>query len=210
MSINRVQQVRPPALPQAPREYRVQFQDQYSNVLRLFFNNLDSAFNGLLSSDNGGALLFKPHATYYSVQDQTHTSTNSPKAVSFENTVDENGVEINGVNSTEITLNFPGYWQFSTTLQVLSANSSTKAITAWLRVNGVDVPYSAHRVTFIKQGYDQLTYTHGAAFSVGDVVEVMWSTDSTSLKLEQEAPNGVHPGIASATVAVQYQSNENI
>ena len=40
-----------PNLPLAPMEYERQYQDQLNNVLRLYFNRIDSTFNQLSVSD---------------------------------------------------------------------------------------------------------------------------------------------------------------
>lgn len=40
-----------PNLPLAPKDYERQYQDQLNNVLRLYFNRIDSTFNQLTASD---------------------------------------------------------------------------------------------------------------------------------------------------------------
>jgi len=48
MSTTRLQKVRnlvAPNLPVAPNDYERRYQDQFSNVLRLFFNLVSNAFN---------------------------------------------------------------------------------------------------------------------------------------------------------------------
>lgn len=57
----------PPRLPAAPVEYNAQYIEQYSNILRLYFNLLKN-FNQLLISDSGAALLQFPSASF---QDNT-------------------------------------------------------------------------------------------------------------------------------------------
>lgn len=62
----------PPRLPAAPVEYNAQFIEQYSNILRLYFNLLKN-FNQLLVSNTGGALLRFPNGAFH--QDGTTTLT---------------------------------------------------------------------------------------------------------------------------------------
>ncbi len=57
--INRYRPVVQPRLPAAPNEYNAEFIEQYSNILRLYFNQLDN-LTGALLSDNGGRFLQFP------------------------------------------------------------------------------------------------------------------------------------------------------
>ena len=50
MIIQLLRSVVAPALPQAPLEYNKQFTDQYSSVLRLYFNQLDKLLRSIVSS----------------------------------------------------------------------------------------------------------------------------------------------------------------
>jgi hypothetical protein len=47
-SVNNIQNPTPPNLPIAPVEYSQAFQDQLSNVLRLYFNQVNNSLNGLV------------------------------------------------------------------------------------------------------------------------------------------------------------------
>lgn len=62
----------PPRLPAAPVEYNAQFIEQYSNILRLYFNQLKN-FNQLFTTNTGGALLQFPNGAFH--QDGTTTLT---------------------------------------------------------------------------------------------------------------------------------------
>lgn len=69
----------PPRLPAAPVEYNQQFIEQYSNVLRLYFNQLKN-FSQLFTTNTGGALLQFPNGAFF--QDGTTTLTASMSNVS--------------------------------------------------------------------------------------------------------------------------------
>ena len=68
----------PPNLPLGTEQYERRFMDQYSNVLRLYFNQLNN-FTGSISSNTGGALLGFPFIsatdsdTQYASGDNTAT-----------------------------------------------------------------------------------------------------------------------------------------
>ena len=49
-----------PSLPVATTDYEKQYHDQYSNILRLYFNQLDN-FTRAITASNGGSLITFPH-----------------------------------------------------------------------------------------------------------------------------------------------------
>jgi hypothetical protein len=52
--INRYRPVVQPRLPAAPTEYDAQFIEQYSNILRLYFNQLSSYNAAVISESSSG------------------------------------------------------------------------------------------------------------------------------------------------------------
>jgi len=60
-------QVVPPRLPTAPTEYERRFHDQHSDVLRLYFNQLNGSLNALIGV-RGGQYLNIPYGAF---QDNT-------------------------------------------------------------------------------------------------------------------------------------------
>lgn len=61
-----------PRLPSAPAEYDPRYQDQFNNILRLYFNQLQN-FNQLFTTNTGGALLQFPNGAFH--QDGATTLT---------------------------------------------------------------------------------------------------------------------------------------
>ena len=68
-----------PRLPAAPIEYSAQYQEQFINILRLYFNQLQN-FNQLFATNTGGALLQFPNGAFH--QDGATTLTASMTNVS--------------------------------------------------------------------------------------------------------------------------------
>lgn len=68
-----------PRLPAAPVEYDQRYIEQYSNILRLYFNQLDN-FNQLFTTNTGGALLKFPNGAFH--QDGATTLTGAMTNVS--------------------------------------------------------------------------------------------------------------------------------
>lgn len=59
-----IQNPAPPSLPLGPNQYERTYQDQYSNVLRLYFNRLQNALS-ILFGDRGGRYLSFPHGSFF-------------------------------------------------------------------------------------------------------------------------------------------------
>ena len=76
-SDNELLRVTPPNLPNAPLEYQQQYQDQFGNVLRLYFNRLNSIIGQLGTSG------FIPPATNYTVATLPSAATAGAGARSF-------------------------------------------------------------------------------------------------------------------------------
>lgn len=74
-----LQRIAAPSLPLATLAYDSKAQDQYSNILRLYFNRID-AFSSALASNTGGSYLKFPNGAFY--QDGVTTLTTSISNVS--------------------------------------------------------------------------------------------------------------------------------
>lgn len=68
--ITELRRIVAPRLPNAPTDYEKRFHDQHSDVLRLYFNQLDALLAAILSSTGGGYLQF-PYGSFF--QDGTTT-----------------------------------------------------------------------------------------------------------------------------------------
>ena len=79
MAQNQLRGVVAPNLPIASSQYSQQYTDEYSNVLRLYFNQLDN-FTNAIASNTGGSLLKFPNGAFY--QDGVTTLTTGISNVS--------------------------------------------------------------------------------------------------------------------------------
>lgn len=82
-----------PALPNGPLSYYQQFMDQYSRVLRLYFNLLDGVFQRLLGT-RGGQYLDFPRGSFYDTTNQHDGSATVPYAMRFNSTAYSSGVSV--------------------------------------------------------------------------------------------------------------------
>lgn len=82
-----------PALPNGPVSYYQQFMDQYSRILRLYFNQISSALQSLFGT-RGGQYLDFPHGSFYDTTSQYDGSNTIPYAMRLNTTQHSNGVSV--------------------------------------------------------------------------------------------------------------------
>jgi hypothetical protein len=183
-----------PALLYPPNDYNRQYFDQLVNVLRIYFNQLDSdaacrAFSyraeqfigGTFSGYGTGIIL--PHIAASDSTDQIAGGNNTPTVVNW-NTLDAGyGWTLNSPGSA--TAQFAGVYTVRYSLQFINSSNAIHYATVWLKVNNVDVPNSAtiFHVPARKSGssgqegylcaYSEATFT----VAVGDEIELYWATD---------------------------------
>ena len=90
-----------PNLPVGQDEYSRQYQDQFANALRIYFNQLDNTLQTLLSNDPGGAYLRFPFGSFQDTTVQT-APANTAQVMRFDTTDLSNGVSI-GSNTAVFT-----------------------------------------------------------------------------------------------------------
>ena len=177
-----------PNLPLFKNDYNRLDQDQFSNVLRLYFNLLDrffvdtilDAFNGGL----GGNTITLPHIAASDSTDQ-HTTDDTATVVNF-NTLDSGfGWTLNSPGSA--TAAVAGVYTIRYSLQLANTDNAQHTATAWLQKNSADVANSATSFSVPARksasipgftcAYSEATF----AVNVGDEIELYWATDKANV-----------------------------
>lgn len=130
-----IQNPAPPNLPLATQEYERRYQDQYSNVLRLYFNRLQNALATLFNRLGGRYLNF-PYAAVQRLTDQLFTS-NTATQITFPTNDYLNGCINDGTDG--IVVQQAGIYNFQFSIQFVNTDSQAHNAWVWLRVNGVDL-----------------------------------------------------------------------
>ncbi len=132
-----------PRLPSAPVEYDHRFQEQYSNVLRLYFNGIDTTFGGLLGSPSngsglrpGGSYLNFPYGSFSDDADFNFTASNSAEKVVLTNADFTNSMSL---SSGGIKVEQAGIYNYQFSIQFVNTDSQAHNAWVWLRVNTTDV-----------------------------------------------------------------------
>ena len=123
----------PPNLPLGPEQYERRYQDQYSNVLRLYFNQLKNSY-GLVLGDFGGQFLSFPHVAASYNDDQYATAANTPTIVKW-NSLDSGGGFTLNANYTA-TAQYSGIYKITYSLQFANDDNAIHDAIVWLRING--------------------------------------------------------------------------
>jgi hypothetical protein len=132
----------PPRLPSAPVQYEQRFHDQHSDVLRLYFNQLNNVVATVIGT-NGAAYLQTPHAMLMSDQDQTNAGITSANILTYNQPVITQGIEVR--NSGEIWFEQAGQYLVTFTLQVSNRGNAAQEFEVWAAYNGTNYPLSNTR-----------------------------------------------------------------
>jgi hypothetical protein len=218
-NLNQLRNVVAPNLPIASAQYSQQYTDEYSNVLRLYFNQL-SNLTSVISSVNSGLTL--SHIGASDSTDQYATANNTPTIVKW-NTLDSGlGFTLNADNSA--TAQYSGIYKIDYSLQFANTANAAHDVDIWLRVNNIDVPGSTSKVTLpARKSAGVPSYVLAVSFVVfklnaGDIVKLYWATDKAFIvspaadgvymeyKPAQTSPFA-HPSIPSAIGAISFMSS---
>ena len=217
--LNQLKNVVAPNLPVASATYSQQYTDEYSNVLRLYFNQL-SNLTGVISSVNSGLQL--AHIGASDSTDQYATANNTPTIVKW-NTLDSGlGFTLNSDNSA--TAQYSGVYKIDYSLQFANTANTAHDVDIWLRVNNIDVAGSTSKLTLpARKSAGVPSYLLAVSFVVfklnaGDNIKLYWATDKAFIV--SPAADGVymeynpgitspytHPSIPSALGAISFMSS---
>jgi hypothetical protein len=199
-----------PNLPLGTEQYQRQYQDQLNNILRLYFNQIDTDIGGLLGN-SGSRYLQAPYGEWHDTTTQTAAANTvtliTLNAVDFEQTVTL-------VSSSKITAKYAGIYNVQFSIQLSNSGTADDNVTIWYRQNGTDVPNSAGIATCPgKHGSTPGALVFGwneyFQMSEGDYLQLYWTTDSGNTTLATYAASvtaPVHPASPSVAVSATFVS----
>ena len=177
----------PPNLPLGTDTYERRYQDQFTNVLRLYFNQLQNAFGEIFGPDGGKYLAF-PHIAASDNAVQYATAANTPTIVQWSSLDAGTGFKLNSDNTA--TAQVPGIYKITYSLQFANDDNAIHDAIVWLRIDGstsaADVPNSTTIFTLQARksallpnyvcGYSEVVFTLNA----GNTVGLWWGTDQAA------------------------------
>ena len=206
--INRYRPVVQPRLPAAPTEYSSEFIEQYSNILRLYFNQLDN-LTGVVLGESGGRFIRFPYGAFSSDQDQTAT-VNTATLMTFNTTDFANEVSI---SSSQITVVNAGIYNLQFSVQFQNTDTAFQDVYIWLRQNGVDIPGSTGFVSVPNRhagtdGHSIIGWNYFLNMAAGDYIEIYWSVPNAAVTIQHLAASGTptKPSTQSVVATLSFVS----
>jgi hypothetical protein len=207
-TFNRYRPFVQPRLPAAPAQYDAQFIEQYSNVLRLYFNQLDN-LTGTLVGNTGGRFIRFPYGAFSSDQDQTAT-INTATLMTLNTTDFANEVSI---SSSKITVNNAGIYNLQFSAQFQNTDTAFQDVYIWLKQNGVDIPGSTGFVSVPNRhagtdGHSIIGWNYFLEMNATDYVEIYWSVPNAAVTIQHLAASGTptKPSTQSVVATLSFVS----
>lgn len=208
---NRIINPAPPSLPLGPEEYERRYQDQFTNVLRLYFNQLRNALSELFSGEGGKYVAF-PYGAFSSSVDQT-TTANTATLMTLNTTDFANGVSI---DNSKITVTNSGIYNLQFSTQFQNTDNAIQDISIWLKQNGTDIPGSTGFVSIParksasagEEAHEIIGWNYYVSMNAGDYIQLYWSATLASVTIQAyNASTGpVRPSTQSVVATLSFVS----
>lgn len=190
------QNVVTPNLPVAPNQYERRYQDQFSNVLRLFFNSIVSKVNAPT-----------PHASYFDTTTQTNPVASAVNLFKY-NSIESEFEVSRGNPTSRLYVNNTGVYNFQFSAQLDKSGGSASAVYIWPRINGVNIPNSATKIVIDGPNNEIVaSWNFVLIMSAGDYFELAWESPDTDVIAPYVAAAGNIPAIPSILMSVVWVSN---
>jgi len=207
--INRYRPVVQPRLPAAPNEYNAEFIEQYSNILRLYFNQLDN-LTGVVLGESGGRFIRFPYGAFSSDQDQS-TTANTATLMTLNTTDFANDVSI---SSSKIRVVNAGIYNLQFSVQLESSSNAPQDVFIWLKQNGVDIVGSTGKVGLPARKspgdpfHSIVGWNYYLSMTAEQYVEIYWSTTSADVSIQFYAASGspTKPATQSVVATLSFVS----
>jgi hypothetical protein len=134
----------PPALPLGLTQYSRQYQDDYSRVLRLYFQQLSATLQTYLS-EGGGRFVSLPSGAFFS-NASTNLTSNVATVITLNNT-DANATVDTALSNGSVQVTYAGVYNYQFSAQFENSDSQAHDVDFWVRVDGNNVYESATQLT---------------------------------------------------------------
>ena len=185
-----------PNLPIAPATWDQRFQDQFANVLRLYFNQISNRINAPT-----------PHASYFDTTTQANPVANAVNLFTYNSVVSDYEVT-RGVPTSRIYVANTGVYNFQFSAQLDKTGGSASAVYIWPKINGVNLPDSATKIVIDGPNSEIVAaWNFVLVLKAGDYFELAWQAADTNVVIPYVAASGNIPAIPSIILTVSWVSN---
>ena len=188
--------ITPPNLPIAPAIYEQRYQDQFGNVLRLFFNRITNKVNSPL-----------PHASYFDTTTQPNPVADAVNLFTYNSVVSQYQIT-RSTPTSRIFINQTGVYNFQFSAQLDKTGGSASAVYIWPRINGVNLPDSATKIVIDGPNNEIVAaWNFVLVLEANDYFELAWQSNDTDVVIPYVAASGNIPAIPSIILTVAWVSN---
>ncbi len=192
--------IAPPNLPISPAQYSSPWQEQFSNVLRLFFNQTTTAANSATA-----------YGSFYDTSTQTNLGASATNIMHLSSTVSVfNTSLVDGTsNNAKVYVAESGVYNIQFSAQINKSGGSSSDVYFWLLQNGKAIPSSAGYAT-LSGGANSKTITawnYVLPLQANDYVQLAWASADTSITLPTVAAVGAIPASPSLIFTINWVSN---
>lgn len=186
-----------PKLPIAPTEYSRQYQDQLTNALRTYFDQVDNFINGP-----------RPYGVFCSTSTQTNPVASTAMAVTYNTLEEAHGVAVDTATpDSKVYVAQSGVYNFQFSVQLDKTGGGADAAYFWFAVNGTDIPNSASKVVIDGPNAELVpSWNYIVSLRQNDYFELMWSSADTDMVLAYAAASAPVPAIPSVILTVTWVS----
>ena len=185
-----------PNLPIAPATWDQRFQDQFANVLRLYFNQISNRINAPT-----------PHASYFDTTTQANPVANAVNLFTYNSVVSDYEVT-RGVPTSRIYVANTGVYNFQFSAQLDKTGGSASAVYIWPKINGVNLPDSATKIVIDGPNSEIVAaWNFVLVLKAGDYFELAWESSDTNVVIPYVVASGNIPAIPSIILTVSWVSN---
>ena len=207
---NRIINPAAPNLPLGTEQYERRYQDQFTNVLRLYFNQLRNALNELLGNAGGKFLSF-PYGAFSSYTTQS-TTANTATLLTLSNTDFSNAVSLE--TGSKITVVNAGIYNLQFSVQIQNFDNAPQDAYIWLKQNGTDIVGSTGvlgmpaRKSALDPFHDIKGWNYFLSLNAGDYIQIYWSPTIATVTIPTYAASGTptKPSTASVVATLSFVS----
>ena len=223
--MSKILNIRLPASAIATEYDSVKF-NQLLDAVKILISQLNSSYTPQVTEDNQSKLdwftgaagpvsrsTLEDRGTYaygafVDYTDQTHTATETAKAITWDTTAYAKHISIGGTSS-QIVFAKAGRYRIEFTAQLSSESANAKTFWFWPRINGTDIPGSTMRIT-VHDNNEAKTVARTGMFQVnaGDYLEAMWAVDNLDTSLQAYAAETFCPAVPSVTLTLTSVTSE--
>lgn len=185
-----------PNLPVAPIQYEQRYQDQFSNVLRLFFRQVANRVNSPTA-----------HASYFDTTTQPNPVANAVNLFTYNSVVTQQAIT-RGNPTSKVYVAQTGIYNFQFSAQLDKTGGSASAVYIWPRINGENLPDSATKIVIDGPNNEIVAaWNFVLVLQANDYFELAWQSSDTNVVIPYVTATGNIPAIPSIILTVVWVSN---